>query len=434
MLAEGLVRSAQDSVTAIATDVADLCNTIDDPVSLCECALLFAYLAEAEQSASWNQKAIESLNLAIERVSVGRVSSLGLYGGLSEIGWIIEHVRNLPLSRGVGLVETCTEWGPFDGDDDPISEIDEFLIRSLATGTYDGSYDLINGLVGIGIYFLERLPRDAGIRGVELILKHLYDSADIFPSSGATWFTSSHLLPKSHLAACPGGYYNLGVAHGVPAVVYFLAETFVARIQEACAKDLLNDSVKWLLEQQRSPCELSRYGNWMAAEQEQGDSRLRWCYGDLGISAVLHHVAARVGNPHWQSAAEALSDRCLVWPREKAGICDAQLCHGAMGVAHVFSRIYHLYGNSLYKVAANAWFEQGLAMRRSGVGIGGFCAWNSGANPHWTEDRSFLSGGIGISLALLAAITPIEPEWDRLLVLSGRQHALPREVLRDPRI
>jgi hypothetical protein len=36
----------------------------------------------------------------------------------------------------------------------------------------------------------------------------------------------------------------------------------------------------------------------------------------------------------------------------------------------------------------------------------------------WTDDRSFLTGVGGIALALLAAVAPVEPAWDRLLAIS----------------
>jgi hypothetical protein len=36
------------------------------------------------------------------------------------------------------------------------------------------------------------------------------------------------------------------------------------------------------------------------------------------------------------------------------------------------------------------------------------------------SDGGFLMGAAGIGLALLAAATSVEPEWDRLLLLSSR--------------
>jgi len=38
----------------------------------------------------------------------------------------------------------------------------------------------------------------------------------------------------------------------------------------------------------------------------------------------------------------------------------------------------------------------------------------------WIAMPGILEGAAGIALALLAATTPIEPEWDRMLLLSGR--------------
>jgi hypothetical protein len=38
----------------------------------------------------------------------------------------------------------------------------------------------------------------------------------------------------------------------------------------------------------------------------------------------------------------------------------------------------------------------------------------------WQETPEFLDGAVGVALAFLAAVTPVEPNWDRMLLLSGR--------------
>ena len=59
-------------------------------------------------------------------------------------------------------------------------------------------------------------------------------------------------------------------------------------------------------------------------------------------------------------------------------------------------------------------------MRRPGSGVGGFqSAAFTESGVIWRDDSSFLTGAAGIGLALLAAITPVEPEWDRVLLLSS---------------
>jgi hypothetical protein len=41
-------------------------------------------------------------------------------------------------------------------------------------------------------------------------------------------------------------------------------------------------------------------------------------------------------------------------------------------------------------------------------------------NIEWHPDPGFLTGAAGIALALLAATTAVEPEWDRILLASAR--------------
>jgi len=77
--------------------------------------------------------------------------------------------------------------------------------------------------------------------------------------------------------------------------------------------------------------------------------------------------------------------------------------------------------------AARSWFEQTLAMRRPGRGIGGYEAWQPGGSR--SADRGLLTGATGIALALLAATTDIEPLWDRMLLVSIPQR-VPSEAAR----
>jgi hypothetical protein len=58
---------------------------------------------------------------------------------------------------------------------------------------------------------------------------------------------------------------------------------------------------------------------------------------------------------------------------------------------------------------------------RSREGVAGYSAYlplEDGA-PQWQADPGILTGAAGIALALLAATTPIEPAWDRMMLVSG---------------
>jgi hypothetical protein len=91
-----------------------------------------------------------------------------------------------------------------------------------------------------------------------------------------------------------------------------------------------------------------------------------------------------------------------------------------LGLAHVYNRFYQATGDESFADAARLWYGLGLNMRRPDRGVAGFEAWHLRADGEmgWIVDYGFLTGAIGIALALLAGITPIEPQWDRLLMLS----------------
>ena len=109
-------------------------------------------------------------------------------------------------------------------------------------------------------------------------------------------------------------------------------------------------------------------------------------------------------------------------PLDQAGVVDAGLCHGAAGLGQLFNRMYQATADETLGRAARFWFERTLAMRQPGRGVGGFSALSAkeDGTRYWDDDPGILSGAAGIALALLAATTSIEPEWDRMLLISTR--------------
>ena len=102
------------------------------------------------------------------------------------------------------------------------------------------------------------------------------------------------------------------------------------------------------------------------------------------------------------------------------------LCHGAAGVAHLFNRMFQATGEAWLAQAARRWFAQVFQLQHSGSGIAGYQSHvDSDATPggSWRTEPGLLTGTAGLALALLAAATEIEPEWDRALLLSARNLA-----------
>jgi lantibiotic biosynthesis protein len=418
--ASALARRATESAMAVVEALS--CDEAPPPGwrewRYCQEALLYGYLARLGDDDRWRNRALERLNDAITGTSNGgRVPSLALHGGLCGMGWVVEHLSHAladstACEDGSGLGE------PPEDDEDAIDDIDAAVLQRLEKEPWRKQYDLISGLVGFGVYFLERLPLESAEHGIVAVLDQL-EGRSQRTKDGITWETVPELLPDWQRELCPNGYYNLGAAHGIPGVIYFLSEVVAAEICVPRAGQLLDATIQWLIAQRRPDGSLSWFSSWIA-DGRSTDSRLAWCYGDLGILAVLLHAARRARRDDWREFSHGLLDHCVAWSFERSGIKDAGLCHGAAGVAHIFNRIYQHEGHAGSRDAAVAWFERTLSMRQPGVGYGGFQMYHPSETPVWKSDPAFLDGSTGVALALLAATTSVEPNWDRMLLLSGR--------------
>ncbi len=133
-------------------------------------------------------------------------------------------------------------------------------------------------------------------------------------------------------------------------------------------------------------------------------------------------LAARsFGREDWEREALAAARQAAGRREGELGVEDAGLCHGTAGLAHVFHRLFRDTGDETLREAALFWLRRTLEMRQPGLGPGGFrrADYDEADQRCWTADPGFLTGAAGIGLALLAAISPVEPEWDRVMLLSS---------------
>jgi lantibiotic modifying enzyme len=364
-------------------------------------ALFYGYLAKCGDAAPARHagQADQFLEHAVEALATNPTGP-ALFGGFTGVAWIAEHL------------------GEPDADgDDMNGEVDETILAMLAD--WDGHYDLISGLAGFGVYALERVPRPSAVRCLEAIVDRLHETAERLGEE-MTWFTFPEMLPPRHREMYPGGYHNLGVAHGVPAVIALLADTCRLGIRSERVRVLLDGAVRWVLSQQVAGRGGARFPTVILPNGEAPPARLAWCYGDPGVAATLLYAARAVGNEEWERAALDIAIHAATTAPEDAGIRDAGLCHGALGLAHMYNRIYQAGGGELFADAARSWYRQGLDMRRPERGIAGFESWELGWDMQmsWRTDPGFMTGAAGVGLALLAGLTSVEPSWDRLLMVA----------------
>jgi lantibiotic modifying enzyme len=349
-------------------------------------ALFFAYLGQALGD---DRAQLTSVRL-IEGVldgAAGEFQTAGLYTGFIGVAWALAHLDGWLLD----LSEV-----------DPDEAVDAALERLLTTSPWRADYDLIGGLIGIGVYALERLPRQTAYTSLNLVVARLAELAERV-DAGARWRTPSNAL------------YDLGLAHGVPGVIALLGKACGAGISDTGARRLFAEAATWLMGQRLPASNGASFPSHVAPGVVPRPSRSAWCYGDPGVAAALLVGARSAGAPLWEAAALAVAEATAARPAAECGVLDAGLCHGAAGLAHIFNRLYQATGTSVFHAAALRWVDRVFDAHARGRGVGGFGPLADGSG---RTEAGLLEGAVGIGLVLLALATPLEPRWDRVLLLS----------------
>jgi lantibiotic modifying enzyme len=394
------VARAQAAIDAIAHDLRALDRFSVGPTvaaGAAGIALFFAYLAEVREDEEAAAEAELWLDAALDRLGAVYPPAESFLSGYTGVAWTVIQLCDADTAK-----EVC-------------SAIDGSLEARLATPPEARHYDLIVGLVGIGLYLLDA-PESPGRRAqLETVLSQLEQRA-VADASGFSWFTPPEQLPAWQRSICPQGYFNLGLAHGVPGVIGLLSRMLLANVERERVSRLLEGAMQWMLGV--SSCRVEgRYPSWRGIGASDTPARLAWCYGDMGVASVMLSAARAAERQDWYAEALALSHLTTRRPPELALVRDGGLCHGAAGVAHILNRLFHGIDEPSLRERARYWFGQLLDLRQPGGGCGGFSMFDPEADPQWRTDPGVLTGSAGIGLALLAATSAHMPEWDRSLLM-----------------
>src|SRR5262245_23154331 len=164
-------------------------------------ALALAYLSRSLDRPDWLDAARSCWARALAQLAEAPAGP-GLYSGFTGPAWVSAHFRDMLFD---------------EPDDQAHEEIELILAHHLRSFDRYTGYDLISGLVGIGVYALERWPQGRAQEIVESTVAHLVRMST--PSDvGVAWLTPPELLPVWQVTNAPNGYWNMGLAHGIPAI------------------------------------------------------------------------------------------------------------------------------------------------------------------------------------------------------------------------
>ena len=172
--------------------------------------------------------ALARLEEAIDVLAADPLTS-SLYSGFPGIAWAVELVDRLLGTEG----------------EDRNGDIDEALIRLLGRYPEHAPYDLINGLIGIGVYALARWPRPGAAQCLLGVVEQLARRAR-HDQDGVCWWTPPSWQGPRRDLYLPGRV-DLGVAHGIAGVIPFLARVHRLGLAHQTVRPLLDGAVGWLL-------------------------------------------------------------------------------------------------------------------------------------------------------------------------------------------
>jgi len=365
------------------------------------CALFYAYYYRL----SGKQQHLRRLHQVLQKMTAALAEEeliASHCSGVAGIAWCLQHLTNQ------GFIERAEI-------DDAFEETDEMLSRYLQRELEQQRYDFLHQGLGAALYFLER-PMNAAAGAALATMVTQLEQAAITLDTGISW--KDQFVRKDNTE----DHYNLGLAHGVPAILAILGILYGKGICVERTLPLLEKGVQWLLSTRNKPgVEAGSWfptmvtGNNIAIGSPQ--SRLGWCYGDMGIAITLWNIGVRLGKEAWKREAVDILAHTLSHRDSRNGtVRDAGLCHGSMGIAHIYRRVYTGSGDERLQAGTGKWLEQTFELGAWEDGPAGFKTHTLNG---YINTFNLLEGVTGIGLALMAALDEdAMPAWDRCLLLS----------------
>lgn len=300
-------------------------------------------------------------------------------------------------------------------------------VRKLATKYIaSGNFDFMHGYLGACLFLLEEDNNgknydvfNASIKNLKMIAKPQL--------KGLGWISDWEVKINYHnLSSQIDGVKldcNIGLSHGSPGIILILAK-LQSRYKQLHISSLLNAALECLLNEESIVFKKKSGYYYPVYSGDLGKSskgQLAWCYSDLGISIMYYKLWELTGEFELFERASRIATSCAEKKLNETPTMNSGLCHGAAGVAHMFNKIYQITKEEKYKICANYWysvlFDKFLVINKKTKIIQPIDLDKKTLERKILKDNGFLSGLAGIGLSINSVISPIKPNWDKLLLM-----------------
>ncbi|MFI7077569.1 lanthionine synthetase C family protein [Micromonospora sp. NPDC049903] len=266
-------------------------------------------------------------------------------------------------------------------------------------------FDLIHGLTGLGVYHLHRHPTHPITGEVISYLTRLTQSPGGTDDLPPWWMPVG--LSGEPDSDFPLGHGNLGIAHGISAVLALLSLAILHDIPTASLQDAVARLCGWTDQWRTDEPAGTWWPGYLTIEQARSLApphrpRPSWCYGISGTARAQQLAGLALGDTARQHAAEAAILATLRNPAQLALLPGIGLCHGQAGLLQ-----------SALRTAVDA-RNTAIAAELPDV-----ATHLSAQLAQPITDPELMDGAAGAALALHAfgtGATPVSP-WDAVLLL-----------------
>lgn len=365
-------------------------------------SMFFFYYAKYKQDNKYAEIGNAILEESINRISDGY--GIPTYcSGIAGAGWVFEHLSEQ------GFIEI--------DNDELLPELENYLYLKMKQDIGVGHYDFLHGAIGYGLYFLKRFKNTKSHllkikyqAYIKELLEGLSKTAEK-DEHGLKW--SSEMKKENQSTRV----YNLSLSHGISSITNFLARTSEFQEFYDLSLPLLKGSIRYLLAQEQiiGDC-LFPSATSKDLDVELIQTRLAWCYGDLGIGISLYKAAQLLKD----SKLREDSIRILLHTTHRkglksCGIVDASPCHGAFGNTQMYGTIFKQTQIKEFAVAADYWMTEGLSLAIYDDGYAGYKQQNWKEGP--SNEINLLEGIAGIGMSIISYLSDFDTNWEESLLI-----------------
>jgi hypothetical protein len=256
------------------------------------------------------------------------------------------------------------------------------------------------GIAGAGLGLLQGSNKTAE---EDLIIDQLFKRLHFDSSNRMFWPTAFRAGKK--LSRRGPKYLDLGLAHGLPGTLLYLAYFNRRRPGKLTVDQIhkIEGMVAGLLDWNRAHTQKG-FG-FFADEPKDIQPRSAWCYGDPGVGFAVLQLGLSFKNDEWYAAGNKIALRGLSRSLRTSLVKNPYFCHGAIGLAHIAARTYQLTGDRRFKTQAARWYGISAKIYRK------YSKVDDG-------DLSLTAHSLGYFHFAVAARLKRDPSWDSLFLLS----------------